>query len=421
MGVHVGRHPSRRHVSPEDAPIGPRIRQRRRDLELTQADLAAPDYTKSFISQLEGGFADPSLDTLRFLSRRLRMSLSTVAGDRDDQRLAGVEGLLRWARDAAGRGDEAVARRVLGVASEMASAAAWDEHRAEATLLMAEIEIRSGALDRAALLIEDVGVLAATVGQRMRIRKELAAGLLLLHRGDTREAAAGFQRALGFSRRSSRHPDLTVRALFGLAAAATQAGDFRHARRRLQTAATLSERQQLDTLQAEARFKLGTVLSRGGANSDAAAEAVTHLEASARLFAQQGKPQRRLEALLALAAASLIAGNPTFAVRAVDEAAAMADATATGSARIAALRGRALLAQDRPAEAAPILADAVAQLAGANAPHDLPEAALALANYHQTRGEHEAAARYRAMADAARAATLNHRRFEDRGVGDLDG
>ncbi|MGH7187334.1 MAG: helix-turn-helix domain-containing protein, partial [Pseudomonadota bacterium] len=99
---------------------------------MTQADLAAPDYTKSFISQLEAGFADPSLDTLRFLSRRLRMSLSSVAGDDPDQRLAGMEGLLRWARDASGDGDETLARRVLGVASEMASAAGWDEHRAEA-------------------------------------------------------------------------------------------------------------------------------------------------------------------------------------------------------------------------------------------------------------------------------------------------
>jgi hypothetical protein len=288
---------------------------------------------------------------------------------------------------------------------------------------MAEIEIRSGALDRAAPLIEDVGVLAATVGQRMRIRKELAAGLLMLHRGDTREAAAGFQRALGLSRRNSRHPDLTVRALFGLAAAALHAGDFAHARRRLQTAATLSARQQLDALQAEALFKLGTVQSRDGISGDAAAEAAKHLEASARLFAQQGKPKARLDALLALAAAALSAGNPALAVRAVDDAGAMADAPATAAApRIAALRGRALLAQDRPIEAAPILTNAVAQLTGMNAPHDLAGAAMALANHHQTRGEVEAAARYRAIAaDAAKAATINHRGFEDRGVGDLDG
>ena len=375
---------------------------------MTQADLAAPDYTKSFISQLEGGFADPSLDTLRFLSHRLRMSLSTVAGDNDDQRLAGMEGLLRWAREASARGEEALARRVLGVASEMASAAGWDEHRAEAALLLAEIEIRSGALDRADPLIEDAGVLAATVGPRMRIRKELVAGLLMLRRGNTREAAAGFQRALGLSRRSSRHPDLTVRALFGLAATAVQAGDLRHARRRLQSAVTLSERQQLEALQAEARVRLGTVLSIDGAY----AEAITQLEVSARIFAQQVNGRKRLETLLALAAAALGADNPALAIRAVDDAAAMADASATAAApRIAALRGRALLAQDRQSEAAPILADAVTHLTGTSAHQELAEAAQALGNYHQARGEHDTAARYRAV--AAEAASLEHRRVDD--------
>ena len=398
----MGRHPSRRHVSPEDAPIGPRIRQRRRELELTQADLAAPDYTKSFISQLEAGFADPSLDTLRFLSRRLHMSLSSVAGDNPDQRLAGMEGLLRWARDAAGDGDETLARRVLGVASDMASAAGWDEHRAEAALALAEIEIRSGAFDRADARIEEAAALASSVGPRMHIRKELTAGLLMLRRDDTRAAAAAFQKALGLSRKSSRHPDLTVRALFGIAATAVQAGDFRQARRRLQSAATLTERLQLDTLHADARFRLGIVLGLDGAYVDA----VDHLQAAAHLFAQTGNGKKRLRALLTLGGAALAAGNKVLALRAADEAASMPDASAIAAApRIAALRGRALLAQDRQGEAPAILADAVAQMAGMGTHADLAEAAKALGEYHQARAEHDLAARYLALAaDAAKAA-----------------
>ena len=380
---------------------------------MTQADLAAPDYTKSFISQLEGGFADPSLDTLRFLSRRLRMSLSTVAGDNADQHLAGMEGLLHWARDAAREGDETLARRVLGVASEMASAAGWDEHRAEVALLLAEVEIRAGALDRADPLIEEAGALAASVGQRMRIRKDLTAGLLMLRRDDTRAAAAAFQRALGLSRKSSRHPDLTARALFGIAATAVQAGDLKQARRRLQSAATLTERQQLETLHADARFRLGIVLGLDGAHVDA----VDHLQAAARLRAQHGNAKQRLLALLALGGAALAAGNTVLALRAADEASSMADAPATAAApRIAALRGRALLAQGRQAEAVAMLAGAVAQMAGLGAHADLAEAAKALGLYHQMRAEHDAAARYLAVAaDAEKSA-----RGGNGGLADLD-
>ncbi len=408
----MGRHPSRRHVSPEDAPIGPRIRRRRRELELTQADLAAPEYTKSFISQLEGGFADPSLDTLRFLSRRLRMSLSTIAGDGTDQRLAGVEGLLRWARDAAPDGDSTLARRALDVASEIAALVGWSEHRAEAALLLAEIEVRSGNFDRAEALIEETGALAASVGTRMQIRKDLAAGLLMLGRHDTRAAGAAFQRALGLVRKSPRHPDLTTRALFGIAAAALQAGDFRQARRRLQSAVTLTARQQLDALHAHARFRLGRVLSLEGAHVDA----IDHLQAASRMLAQQDDRPARLEALLALGHAALATGDTVQALRTADEAASLAvtSGAVVARARVAALRGRALLVQGRQGEAAAMLADAIAQIAGAAVPAELAEAAKALGEYHQVRGEHEQASRYLGTAaEAARAAKEGDRGFVD--------
>lgn len=379
---------------------------------MTQADLAAPDYTKSFISQLEGGFADPSLDTLRFLSRRLRMSLSTIAGDDADQRLAGMEGLMRWARDAARTGDDALARRLLGVATELATSAGWDEHRADAALLLAEIEIGAGAFDRAEALIDEAGALAAAVGQRMLIRKDLVAGVLALRRNDPRGAATAFQRALELSRKSTRHPELTARALFGIAAAAVQAGDLRRARRRLQSAVTLTARQQLDSLHAQARLKLGMTLGLDGAPLDA----VGHLQAAAEAFERQGDAKRHLQSLLALAAAALTAGNAALAHRAIDRAAALPDASAVpaAAARIAALRGRALLIQGRQVEAVGLLADAVRQLTGLTEHAELSEAARALGEYYQARADHDAGARYLAIAaEAARAAREDDRRFQD--------
>lgn len=232
----MGRHPARRHASPDDAPIGDRIRRRRRELGMTQADLAGAAYTKSFISQLESGHADPSVDTLRYLSRRLQTALSTLAGGTADQRLSAVEGLLAWAGDALRAGDTAGARRVAGLAAEIASAAEADRHMAEAGLLLAEVEIEAGDPDRAALALDQVPEAAVARDPRVAVRKDLAQGSLALRRGDPGGAVAAFQRALDRSRRTTRLADLTVRALTGLGEALTGTGDLKGARRRFQAA-----------------------------------------------------------------------------------------------------------------------------------------------------------------------------------------
>ena len=51
--------------------IGSRIRARRRELQLTQAELAGKEFTKSFISQVETGKTAPSIETLAVLADRL--------------------------------------------------------------------------------------------------------------------------------------------------------------------------------------------------------------------------------------------------------------------------------------------------------------------------------------------------------------
>ena len=51
--------------------IGSRIRSRRRELQLTQAELAGKEFTKSFISQVETGRTAPSIETLAMLAERL--------------------------------------------------------------------------------------------------------------------------------------------------------------------------------------------------------------------------------------------------------------------------------------------------------------------------------------------------------------
>lgn len=53
--------------------LGERIRQRRKELGLTQSQLADQDLTKSSVSQIERGQMWPSLPTLLRLADRLQL------------------------------------------------------------------------------------------------------------------------------------------------------------------------------------------------------------------------------------------------------------------------------------------------------------------------------------------------------------
>lgn len=238
----MGRHPSRRHASPEDVPVGQRIRERRRELGLTQTQLAGDLYTKSFISQLESGRADPSMDTLRYLGRRLETALSSMTGSVADQYLATVEGLLTWAQEARKAGGIDAARRAIELSIEIATACGWHRHHGEACLILAEVEIESGSGDRAARALERIPDPTILADPRVAIRRALAEGQLALKKDDVSGATAAFRRALHQSRSSARHDDLTIRALAGLGEALARAGDHRQSRRRLDAAARMAAR-----------------------------------------------------------------------------------------------------------------------------------------------------------------------------------
>lgn len=241
----MGRHPSRRHTSPDEAPVGRRIRARRRDLGLTQTDLATPEYTKSFISQLEGGHADPSLDTLRFLGKRLQMGLSSMAGDAADQRLSVMAGMLDWAGTANGSGRADSARRAIELVREMAAEAGSVVYAADALLLLADLELEAGNLDRVEEALREAAHLPFSPGSRFVARLALTQGLFALRRADPARAAAAFRGALGDVRKTTRFPDLAVRALIGVAVASISLGEFRVARRRLRSAINLATRYDL--------------------------------------------------------------------------------------------------------------------------------------------------------------------------------
>ena len=64
--------------------LGEKIKQRRRELHLTQAALAGDSITRILISRIESGDVNPSLETLKYLSDRLGLPVGYLLSDEDD-------------------------------------------------------------------------------------------------------------------------------------------------------------------------------------------------------------------------------------------------------------------------------------------------------------------------------------------------
>lgn len=63
------------------ARLGARIRQRRLELGMTQAELGSPEYTKSYISQVEKGLIWPSLPAMIHIAQRLQRPIDWFLAD----------------------------------------------------------------------------------------------------------------------------------------------------------------------------------------------------------------------------------------------------------------------------------------------------------------------------------------------------
>ena len=100
------------------AALGERVRTARRELGLSQAQLAGQELTKGFISQLESGIVRPSIRSLQVIASRLGKPLDYFIAD---EPLAAGKRLAFHrlaAETAAERRDWAEVRRNVGIALE---------------------------------------------------------------------------------------------------------------------------------------------------------------------------------------------------------------------------------------------------------------------------------------------------------------
>lgn len=64
--------------------IGSKIKKRRKELGLTQAGLAEPEFTPGFISQIENGITKPPLKSLEVIAAKLAVSVSFLIDDENE-------------------------------------------------------------------------------------------------------------------------------------------------------------------------------------------------------------------------------------------------------------------------------------------------------------------------------------------------
>ncbi|MBI2915154.1 MAG: tetratricopeptide repeat protein [Firmicutes bacterium] len=95
--------------------LGEKIRALRKELKLTQQDLAGQDFTKSFISQVEKNQARPSLKSLQIIAARLNRPVSYFLGEEERVAVrdsgAELSGFLEMARtlEREGKSEKAIA------------------------------------------------------------------------------------------------------------------------------------------------------------------------------------------------------------------------------------------------------------------------------------------------------------------------
>lgn len=177
------------------ARVGTNIREVRTKLGMTQAQLAAPEFSISYISAIERGKIRPSLKALSILARRLDVPLTFL-----------LEGSPSGAAEA----------RAVGYSP----ADSGPDQRIDVDLLQADVLVQQGAYSQAEQLLEPIQPERVTTDQVYRLY--LLKGEIHLGAGEFQEAVVDLRaavsqgEALNDSEYTERARNLLGRAYFSL-------------------------------------------------------------------------------------------------------------------------------------------------------------------------------------------------------------
>ncbi len=149
--------------------VGDNVREVRTELGMTQSQLAAPEFSISYISAIERGKIRPSLKALSILARRLDVPLTFL-----------VEGSPKGAAEA----------RAIGYSP----ADSGGDPRIDVDLLHAHVQIQQGALSLAQKLLEPIQPDHVTTDQAYRLY--VLRGQVHLGMGEYQEAVVDLRSAV---------------------------------------------------------------------------------------------------------------------------------------------------------------------------------------------------------------------------------
>lgn len=90
--------------------IGEKIKKLRTDKVMTQAELAGSEITRNMLSRIENGAAQPSLDTLKYVAKRLNVSPGFLLAEGDDEQMYIKYGEMHGIKNAYLNGDYRICR-----------------------------------------------------------------------------------------------------------------------------------------------------------------------------------------------------------------------------------------------------------------------------------------------------------------------
>jgi tetratricopeptide (TPR) repeat protein len=371
--------------------LGERIRTRRKELGLTQAQLGGADVSKAFISLVEKGRAKPSLDTLSVLAQRLQKPVGYFLerGTTLGAKALRVTVASAWVKikqaeftDAAETFEEALAliggdedratqaECYLGLATALAGLRQHDLARRNATRGGALAE-SVGAAHHLVRLHQVVGVIAYQERRLLEARGHFTeayrrfeevdhpdrglGGILLYNIGNTHmelgdhvEAARWYRRAMAaLESAEDMHRLGLVHVQLGVAE--RERGNYDAALEHLNRAEHVFEVLEDRRLLGWAHNSIGITLLADGKVDDA----IEHIERSLRIKAETGDDPGRARSLTELGRAMIAKGKLGAADALLEEAERLTDrfGDVTEGARILRARGQLRDASGRTAEA----------------------------------------------------------------------
>lgn len=219
--------------------LGHRIRQLRQARGLTQSQLGQSDLSKSFISLLEKGRTQPSLETLLLIAGRLGTSVDALLGQKGNIAAAVCEGLLGLSREAIESRQFEAAQRYLDTVDFLTTKHSLADAIPEMLLLQGQVALDRRVFDVAMMKSDAAYHAAEAQSDEWRAgRSVLMMGWIKLRQRDFPSARAFFEGALLKLRRAKAGRDpARIEALIGLGTTLTYLGNYSAAIRRYTEAA----------------------------------------------------------------------------------------------------------------------------------------------------------------------------------------